>query len=108
MITPDQLDQAICGRRDERLAAAIIAAKAAGIYDTDSRQLGSMGQKEFFRSVTTDAAEELGIPIDLLDISRESHMRSLIRIAVALITDEIDSAPGSTDNPLSSYAQKTS
>ena len=107
MITPDQLDQAICRRRDERLAAAIIAAKAAGIYNADALKLGSMGQQEFFRSVTTDAAEELGIPVDMLDLSRESHMQLLTRIVTALIRDETDAAPGSTDNPLSSYAKKS-
>ena len=107
MITPDQLDQAICRRRDEKLAAAIIAAKAAGIYKPEDRKLGTMGQDEFFRSVTTDAAGALGIPVDMLDLSRESHMRLLTRIAVALISDETDAAPGSTDNPLSSYAKKS-
>ena len=99
--------QAICRRRDERLAAAIIAAKGAGIYNVDALKLGSMGQDEFFRSVTTDAAEELGIPVDMLDLSRVSHLQILTRIAVALISDEIDAAPGSTNNPLSSYAQKS-
>ncbi|MEI6178385.1 MAG: hypothetical protein WCS43_15945 [Verrucomicrobiota bacterium] len=107
MITSDQLDRAICGRRDERFVAAIVAAKAAGIYDVAGRRLGTMGQEDFFRSVTLDAAEELGIPVDVLDLSRESHIRTLTRVAVSIIRDEIDAAAGSTDNPLSSYNQKT-
>ena len=107
MITPDQLDRAICGRRDERLVAAVLAAKVAGIYNIDAAKIGTMGQSEFFRSVTIDAAEELGIPVDAIDISRESHIRTLLRVSVQIIRDEIDAAQGSTDNATSSYAQKT-
>ena len=107
MITPDQLEQAIFRRRDEKLAAAIIASKAAGIYNATAGKLGSITRENFCRSITVDAAEVIGIPLDMLDLSRESHVRLLTKIAVALILDEIEAAPGSTDNPLSSYSQKS-
>lgn len=106
MITPDQLDRAICTRRDERFVAAIVAAKAAGIYNIESLKIGTMGQADFFRSITTDAAEELGIPVEALDPARESHIKTLTAAAVEIIRDEIDAAPGSTDSSLSSYSQK--
>lgn len=106
MTTPDQLDKAICRRDHERFAAAIIAAKAAGIFDLHRRKIGSLEQNSFFRSVTVDAAEALGIPCDMLDLSRESHINTLSKVAAALIMDEVDAAPGSTENPLSSYAKK--
>ena len=105
MITPDLLDRAICARRDERLVAAIVAAKAAGIYDIAARKIGSMGQEDFFRSVTVDAADDLGIPLDVLDLSRESHISTLTRAAISLIRDEIDAVGGTTKSPLSSYNQ---
>lgn len=107
MITADQLDRAICGRRDERLAAALIAAQAAGLYDYKTLKIGSIGQMDLFRSVTADAAECLGIPVEMLDLSRESHLRYLTAAAVQLIRDEIAAAPGSTASSLSSYAQKS-
>ena len=107
MITPDQLDRAICTRRDERFVAAVVAAKSAGIYNISARKMGTMGQGDFFRSITIDAAEEIGIPVGALDITRESHLRSLTRAAIEIILEEIDAAGGTTDSSLSSYCRKT-
>jgi hypothetical protein len=64
-----------------------------------------MGQMDFYRSVTVDAAETLGIPVEMLSLDRESHLAALTRVAVALIRDEIDAAGGTTHTPLSSYCQ---
>ena len=107
MITPDQLDRAICTRRDERFVAAVVAAKAAGIYNIAAGKMGTMDQEDFFRSITVDAAEEIGIPVGALDLTRESHLRSLTRAAVEIIRDEINAAGGATDSSLSSYCRKT-
>lgn len=78
-----------CFRRsDPKLSAAMDSAKAAGIKTRG--RIGSMDAETFHRSVTTDAAESLGIPVDMLDNTRKSHIDMMTRVAAQLILDEVE------------------
>ncbi|MFT4175034.1 MAG: hypothetical protein QM627_00115 [Luteolibacter sp.] len=82
------LNQPCFRRSDPKLSAAMDAAKAAGIKSRG--RIGSMDAETFHRSVTIDAAESLGIPVEMLDAARESHIDIMTRVATQLILDEIE------------------
>jgi hypothetical protein len=79
-----------CRRADPKWRAAKLAAKAAGLK-FGAGMIASIDVETFHRSVTTDAAEAIGIPVQMLDARRESHINIMTRVAAQLVLDQLDS-----------------
>jgi hypothetical protein len=79
-----------CSTNDPNWRAAKKAAKAIGL-EFGNGIIASIDLETFHRSVTTDAAEALGIPVEALDATRKSHTDTMTRVATSLLLDEVDS-----------------
>lgn len=100
MTSPREINRVLSERRDPKLVAALADAAALGLNQ-------HVDAGEFFRSIMVDAAETIGIPVGVLDLSRDYHVRVMTEVATALVRDEIEAAGGTTENSKSSYLQKT-
>lgn len=67
----------------------------------------SCNGKEAMRHLMIDAAEEVGCPVEELDLRRNHHVTVIRRALIAMIEDDIasQSPDATTDTSPSSYAQ---
>lgn len=95
MTTPKEIYWALSKRRDLKMVAATVEAKALGIRLDCDWEAG-------VRNIAIDAAEEIGCRVEDLDLTREHHLDVLSDAMRQMIQDQIDAHPATTDGSQSS------
>lgn len=99
MSTPKEIYWALSRRRDPKMVAATVEAKALGIKIEGGWEAG-------INSVMIDAADAIGCRPEDLDINREHHLNVLSDAMREMIQDYIDAHPATTDSSQSSLTKK--
>lgn len=86
-------------RRDPKMVAATVEAKALGIRFECDWEIG-------IAHVAKDAAAEIGCRIEDLDLKREHHLNVLSDAMRQMIQDHIDAHPSDTNGSQSSHLKK--
>ncbi len=99
MATPKEIYWALNRRRDPKMVAAAVEAKALGIKIECNWEAG-------VNSVMIDAADAIGCRPEDLDITREHHLSVLADAMRQMIQDHIDAHPSDANGSQSSYLKK--
>lgn len=99
MPTPKEIYWALNQRRDPKMVAALVEAKALGIRLECDWEAG-------IAHVAKDAAAEIGCRVEDLDLKRDHHLNVLSDAMRQMIQDHIDAHPATTDSSQSSHLKK--